>query len=70
MKILVSAETTGDDDGLGWSDLSLRSVTICIRDQGGKVRLDPPVSSEIPDLVGGPRAFGEPVIRLDGRPAR
>ncbi len=45
-------------------DVLLRSVAICIIDQGGKVRLERSAPSEVPDPIRCLREFGEPIHQV------
>lgn len=45
-------------------DVSLRSVAICIIDEPGKVRLERPVSSDVPDIVRCFNEFGQPIHQV------
>ena len=45
-------------------DVSLRSVSVCIIDQDGKIRFERSVPSEVPDVVRCLRAFGETIHQV------
>ena len=45
-------------------DVSLRSVAVCIIDDGGKVKLERSVPSDVPDLVRRLREFGQPIHQV------
>lgn len=51
-------------------DVSLRSVSVCIIDEEGKIRFERSVSSDVPDIGGCLHTFGHRSIRSGSKLAR